>query len=411
MRHGKREPRRPDAGHVLFAANQRGTFIIEAPASFPGPVPSDSRTPCPACGSPNDQAASECSECGLTLRAPGATPEVESLLKHFAQAPDTKRKAGAGESLDLDKEIVDELLDSLAVEEQEHFECPLCGTAVAVDAKACPKCRAVFEEAGKATAEAAVEPAPEVAAAKREGISVRVTESPGRRRFAIGGRLMDLLILGTIAALVAVFLSLNMYSSTAIARNPMSLAIFGGVAAGGFAVGLLLFQVSTGAIAQGDRLVKSGRYEEAIRLYDRAIRTGYRPANALTSKGVALKRLGRVEDAMRCQRTALKLDPDNEIAWCNLGDLFFHQGKLDDAVGCYGKAIAARPRYAIAWNNKGAALARAGRLQEAQECHDRAVALQPRYVAAWLNRGEVLVRLGMVDEARRCLERARALRA
>jgi len=337
------------------------------------------------------------------------TPEIEALLKQFSEVPTSKGESRGGESLDLDKEIVDELLDSLVVEEQEHFECPLCGTAVAVDAKSCPKCQAVFEEAGKVAETAGGTGAAE--AAPPQGISVRVTESAGRRGLAIEGRLMDLLIAGTLAGLTGVFVAFSMYSFDAIARNPMSLAVFGGVAVGGFVAGLVLFQVSTSAIAQGDRLVKAGRCEEAIRLYDRAIRMGYRPANALTSKGVALKRLGRAEDAMRCQRTALKLDPQNEIAWCNLGDLYFHLGKLDDAVASYGKAIAARPRYAIAWNNKGAALARAGHLKEARECHDRAIALQPRYVAAWLNRGEVLVRLGMVDEARVCLERARALRA
>lgn len=373
-------------------------------------MPTDARFPCPACGSPNDEAASECSECGLSLRAPSASPDIETLLKEFAQAPEGKAKQRGDESLDLDKEIVDELLDSLVIEEvQEPFECPLCGTAVAVDAKKCPKCNTVFEEPGKVAAETA--PGEEPAAAAREAISVRVTESGGRRGLAIGGRIMDLVIIGTLAALVGVFVAFGMYSSTAIALNPHSLAVFGGVAAGGFAAGLILFQVSTSAIAQGDRLVKQGRPEEAIRLYDRAIRTGYRPANAWTSKGVALKRLGRLEFAMRCQRTALKLDPENEVAWCNLGDLFFHIEKLDEAIACYEKAIAVRPRYAIAWNNKGAALARAGRFKEARGCHDRAVILQPRYRAAWLNRGEVLVRLGLVDEARKCLERARALAA
>ena len=377
------------------------------------------RSPCQVCGSLNDATATECSECGLSLRAAGTAPEIDQLLEEFMDVPGAKARKPTAEALDLDKEIVDDILDSLAVREPaDQFECPLCATPVSVTANSCPKCGAIFEdapaEAPGAAPAAAGAPAPTkpaVEARERKGVAVRLTEAEGRFLSRLSGRLMDIVVVGTVAALAAVFLAFGMHSLSAIERNPISIVVFGGVTIGGFATGLALFHVSTSSIAQGDRLVKQGRHEEAIRLYDRSIRTGYRPGSAWASKGVALKRLERFEDAMRCQRTALKLDPENEIAWCNLGDLYFHLGNLDEAIGCYDKAIAARRRYAIAWNNKGAALARAGRFREARACHDKAVALQPKYRAAWLNRGEVLARLGLDAEARASIERARTLAA
>jgi len=374
---------------------------------------------CEVCGTSNPPTATDCSQCGMKLKGAKKGAEVEKLLEELIQAPSEKPEEG-DEGLDLDKEMVDELLDSLLVETSaaeaeetkaveeagpvaERFECPQCGAEVAADAEVCPKCGARF-----APEKAAVEgPASAAEAAPAVAVSETETSKVG----ALSGRLIDLVVGVTIAALVIIFFVFEMSQWTAIAANPLSIILFIVVAAAGFGAGLVLFRMSTSAIAQADRLVKEGRYEEAIALYDRAIRMGSKPATAWTSKGVAFKRLGRLDEAMRCHNVALKLNPKNEIAWCNKGDILFRAGKLDKAIECFDKAVELRPRYAIAWNNKGAALAKMGRYEEARGCEDRAVELRPKYVAAWLNRGEVLARLGEREEAERCLERARALGA
>src|SRR3989304_3304313 len=71
-----------------------------------------------------------CESCGVEIVA--ATqgkeePEIDKLLESLTE---TKAAEAGSEGLDLDKEIVDELLDSLLVEEGPagHFDCPLCGT-------------------------------------------------------------------------------------------------------------------------------------------------------------------------------------------------------------------------------------------------------------------------------------------
>jgi len=377
---------------------------------------------CEVCGTSNPPTATDCSQCGMKLKEAKKGGEVEKLLEELIQAPSETEKAG-DEGLDLDKEVVDELLDSLLVETSaaeaeeakaaeetvaeapaaERFECPQCGAEVAADADACAKCGAKFA-AGEAVAEAPIA-APEAAP------TVAVSETETSKVSALSGRLIDLVVGVTIVALVVIFFVFGMSQWSAIADNPLSIIVFLLVAAIGFGAGIALFRMSTSAIAQADRLVKEGRYEEAIGLYDRAIRMGSKPATAWTSKGVAFKRLGHLDDAMRCHNAALKLNPKNEIAWCNKGDILFRAGKLDKAIECFDKAVELRPRYAIAWNNKGAALAKMGRYEEARRCEDRAVQLRPKYVAAWLNRGEVLARLGEREEAERCLERARALGA
>ena len=405
--------------------NRRATFIWRPPTNER--VVAESVT-CSVCGAKNPAGVLFCESCGVELAAatrPGEEAGIDKLLEELVETRPERADEGA-EALDIDKEIVDELLDSLLIEEEptEHFDCPLCGTKSPLDARSCPKCGATFgevQEGGEPTTE--VPPPPEVEAAPsrparpvappiedEETVPVAVTEDPSALRVR-SGKLIDIVVFGTIGALVLVFVVFQMYRWSTISGNPLSLLVFGAVAIGGMAGGFVLFRISTSSIVQGDRFVKDGRYEDALYHYDRAIRTGSKPASAWTSKGVALKRLGRLDEALRCHNIALKVDPENEIAWCNKGDIYFRAGEMTKAIECYDKAIEIRPRYAIAWNNKGAALARDARFEEARRCQDEAVKLKPRYVAAWLNRGEVLARLGLRDEAERCLERARALGA
>jgi regulator of sirC expression with transglutaminase-like and TPR domain len=419
----------------------------------------EQRIRCQVCDALNTPGEKFCEVCGVELKAaakPGGA-DVDSLLQELietkTEAPADKKK---GATLDIEEDIVDELLDSLVVDEGpgqaapavQEFECPICGATVQENAPECPQCHTPFAPVGQEAAPAAPEaevvapeeppaeapepeilpeeaeapparrpvtPVPvEVSAADRaeeEAVAVTVTEEDLSKLRVSSGRLIDYVVWGTLGGIIVVFLGFRMWSLDNIASNPASLFLFLGVMAGGLAGGFGLFQLTTSAIAQGDRLVKAGQYDEAIAHYDRAIRMGSKPASAWTSKGVALKRLSKYEDALRCHNIALRLDPKNEIAWCNKGDIYFRLGQLPKAIECYDRALELRPRYAIAWNNKGAALARTGSFDEARKCHDRAVRLRPRYVAAWLNLGEVLAKLGKRAEAEKCLQRARSLTA
>jgi len=382
---------------------------------------------CRVCGAENPPGLEFCESCGVKLEAAPAKEEadVDKLLEELIEAPGEAEAAsaeGGKESIDVEKELVDELLDSLLIEEQaapaEEFECSLCGTALPVHAEVCTHCGARFakveaEEVKAEAAEAApVEEAPAEAEEEAEApVEVSVTEEDISKIKVGHGRLIDITVAGTVIALLAIFALGKMYDSAVLAENPALLVVFIVVAIVGMAVGLMLLRASTSAIVQGDKLVKEGSYQEAISYYDRAIRMGSKPASAWASEGVAYKRMGKFEEALHCQNVALKLDPENEIAWCNKGDVYFKSGDLTKAIECYDKAIELKPKYAIAWNNKGAALAVSKKFDEAKECQDKAVRLKPRYVAAWLNRGEVLARLGMRDEAQKCLDRAKALGA
>lgn len=382
---------------------------------------------CRVCGADNPPGIEFCESCGVKLDAAPTKEDadVDKLLEELIEAPGEGEAApaeGGKESIDVEKELVDELLDSLLIEEQaapsEEFECPLCGTPLPVHAEVCTHCGARFAkveaegaEAKEAAEAAPIEEAPAAVEEVEAPVEVSVTEEDVSKIKVGHGRLIDTDVAGTVVALLVIFVLGRMYDSSALAANPIMLVVFIVVAIVGMAVGMMLLRMSTSAIVQGDKLVKEGSYQDAIYYYDRAIRMGSKPASAWASKGVAFKRMGKFEDALHCQNVAIKLDAENEIAWCNKGDVYFKSGDLTKAIECYDKAIELKPKYAIAWNNKGAALAVSKKFNEAKECQDKAVRLKPRYVAAWLNRGEVLARLGMRDEAQKCLDRAKALGA
>ena len=394
----------------------------------------EERVRCQVCDALNNPGEKFCEVCGVELKTgakPAGEADVDTLLQELIETrTESAPPKDKGSPLDIEEDIVDELLDSLVVEEKappkvQEFECPICGATVAENAPECPQCHTPFapieiEAAPGAPGVPTVfppppgVPAPEPVAFPAEApgeepVAVSVTEEDLSKLRVSPGRVIDYVVVVTLAGLVVTFLAFRMYSLDAIAANPTSLGAFLGITAGGLIAGIVLLQLTTSAIAQGDRLVKSGRYDDALGHYDRAIRMGSRPASAWTSKGVALKRLGKYEEALKCHNIALRLDSKNEIAWCNKGDIYFRLNNLPKAVECYDRALELRPRYAIAWNNKGAALAKSGKFPEARKCADRAVRLKPRYVAAWLNLGEVLARLGQRSEAEKCLERARSL--
>ena len=349
------------------------------------------------CGHANPPDAAVCGACGFALNKLSPEEKVDAILEDLldlSQAPLSEAKPesppGPDES-EVDETAAEELFDSLLVEIQPS---PPAETA---EGQSAPD----VEETRPSS----------VATADTERIPVIATpaETEGRKMIRVSGRMFDGVTYASVGVLLAVFIFFRMYINPFDLSAPLPILLFASVAAGGMIAALSLFRISNSAVAQGDRLVKQGRYQEALGHYERAIRLVRRPSYAWTSRGVAMRYLGRIDEALRCHENAIRLDAENEVAWCNLGTVYFKKGLLAKALDCYDRAIKIRPKYAIAWNNKGVVYARMNRFEDADKCHAKATKLRPEYVAAWLNRGEVLARLGAREEAEKCLERARSI--
>src|SRR2546427_3257484 len=311
---------------------------------------------CPICGQPNPVKAKQCAACGITFVTGPGTEKVDAILEDLLERAKAPPEAASGtspeaESPDVDETSAEQLFDSLLAEVQPSPD----------DAAA--------EEGGARAGEAPESSTEAGEAVDRIPVLATPADTEGRKIIRISGRMFDAVTLGSVGALVVVFVFFRMYVNPFDPSNPLPTLLFAGVAVGGMAAALGLFRLANSEVAQGDRLVKEGRYADALPHYERAIRMVRLPSYAWTSRGVAMKYLGRLDEALRCHENAIRVDATNEVAWCNLGTVYFKKGLLARALDCYDKAIHIRPKYAIAWNNKGVVDARRRRCAAANRSH------------------------------------------
>jgi tetratricopeptide (TPR) repeat protein len=116
---------------------------------------------------------------------------------------------------------------------------------------------------------------------------------------------------------------------------------------------------------EGNRLIGQGKYEEAIKAFDEAIRLDPKYLNAWLNKGNALYLLGNHTEAIQSYDEAIKLGADLAYALCKNGNALSTQGKYDDAIEYYDEAIKQDPNDANAWHEKGLALDKLNKHDEA----------------------------------------------
>ena len=164
----------------------------------------------------------------------------------------------------------------------------------------------------------------------------------------------------------------------------------------------------------GEEEFRRHEFRKSVEDYDRAIEMARRSgaedlATPWYSKGAALVVLGRYEEALKAIDEALRINPNNELAWVNKGNALSRMGDYKGALKAFNAALRANPRYEVAWNNKGNTLARLAKFSEALKCYDLALQVDPYYRGAWVNKGYVLAKVGEFDEAAKCAEKVMSL--
>jgi len=151
-------------------------------------------------------------------------------------------------------------------------------------------------------------------------------------------------------------------------------------------------------IEKGIDLHNQGRYDEAVKALDEAIKRDANYAYAWNIKGVVLRKQGqslddpdigldgqeKYDEAMKCFDEAIRLDPnltearvDKGIALLGQGTAlarlgFDGQSEYDGAMKCFDEAIRLDPNNAMVWRQKGVALYKMGRDTEAEAAFVRA---------------------------------------
>ena len=143
-------------------------------------------------------------------------------------------------------------------------------------------------------------------------------------------------------------------------------------------------------VAEGNRLYREGRYEEALEFFNsaneaaevqriKAMTQGTTlagaaaiMAQAMAGRGNALSALRRFDPAIVSLNRSLELDSGLLSAWVGKGQVLLEQGHLDEALFSFDKALEMAPDSGPAWEGKGKALMQLGHQAEAQNCLQRA---------------------------------------
>ena len=157
---------------------------------------------------------------------------------------------------------------------------------------------------------------------------------------------------------------------------------------------------------KGSAFQDLGKYDEALKAYDKAIEIDPHYAEAWNNKGTALCSQGKHDEAIQAFDKAIELNPQFAASWSNKSAALYGQGKYGEALKACDKAIEINPQYASSWTKKGAALYGQGKFDEALKAYDKAIELNPQMAEAWGNKGAALYRQGKYDEALKAYDKA-----
>src|SRR5690348_14904181 len=128
---------------------------------------------------------------------------------------------------------------------------------------------------------------------------------------------------------------------------------------------------------QAIALHRSGKLQEAERLYLAALAANALDVTALHFLGVLRAQQGRMAEALEKIDAARALAPDDAEIRLNRANVLKSTGRPEDALAEYDLALTLKPGWAQAENNRGTVLKALGRFAEALASYDRALAANP----------------------------------
>jgi tetratricopeptide (TPR) repeat protein len=189
---------------------------------------------------------------------------------------------------------------------------------------------------------------------------------------------------------------------------------------------------------------KEGRLDEAASLYEIALETAPRHADALhllgviahqrgdhasavqrireaitisgdrasyhSNLGIAYRSLGRTAEAVEALRRSAQLDSTSAEVRYNLGNTLKDAKEFTEAAAAFRASVERDPGNPEAWTGLGDALREERQFEESRRCHERAISLSPRLADAHYNLGLTCGDEGNHSEAVFCFLRAASLR-
>ena len=85
-----------------------------------------------------------------------------------------------------------------------------------------------------------------------------------------------------------------------------------------------------------------------MKCYEHALELNPKNISAWNNKGISLRSIGRYDEAIRSFDKAIEIDNNYEWGWHNKGFTLSEMGRLEDALKCYNHALEINPNYQAA---------------------------------------------------------------
>ncbi len=157
---------------------------------------------------------------------------------------------------------------------------------------------------------------------------------------------------------------------------------------------------------QAYRAYTQKRLDEAIALYNRALKNNNTNPLAWQGYGLAQGMRAQHSEALTSFECALQLDPSLITSWNGKGTALSRLRRHQEALIAFERAIELDPNNAASWNGKGATLNALGKPAQALDAFEMALRLDPQLVQAWNNKGLVLYEMGRFKDAQKAFQEA-----
>jgi predicted O-linked N-acetylglucosamine transferase (SPINDLY family) len=150
---------------------------------------------------------------------------------------------------------------------------------------------------------------------------------------------------------------------------------------------------------QGITLHKSGRFEEAKKIYEEVLKKNPDNFEIINLLGIISLQLQNYDEAIILINKAININPNHHALYNNLGATYKNLKKYNEAIINFKKAIELNPNYAEAYNNLGSIFKNINQYEEAFKNYIKSIELKPSYPEAHNNLGLLYKELKKYDEA------------
>ncbi|MFC1772574.1 sulfotransferase [Pseudomonadota bacterium] len=145
--------------------------------------------------------------------------------------------------------------------------------------------------------------------------------------------------------------------------------------------------------------LNGGQSREAIRLFDKVLKSGGSHPDIWYLLGLAHGKLGEMKEVKQVSLRALETQPNHFGALCNLANALMAMGNKDEALENYAKALKAKPGDPTVVNNYGRALGLLGRWDEAIKHFNDILQQNKNYAPAHTSLGRAYAEGGYPEKA------------